>query len=551
MAGVVLAVRREFQRAWVEVLLVGLLLGAITTFALTAATGAGRAHTSWGRLVEAVEFPDVALQPATFSATRPLLDAVGADPDVAGATAMLWVPLKPAGGPVGAFAAFTPDFGNTVYRPVVVEGRLSEQSRPREVMATPELATILGAHIGDTIHLVSEDVGSSDVPASTVHFDEPVTLVGTVLGPIEVGPNGVAPTLWLTSSFSDMWLTTVLSGYPPALVESTELPLVMVRLRHGVERTSATDRLLKISPEGTSASDLGGLSEYTRDALDLVAWAYVGLAMAGAVTVLVLGAQSVARLTRRAGTPFPTLSALGMRSRHLRVVALAAPVAAIGLAGLVGLVGTYAASTLVPTGLARVVEPTPGHVADVLVLIPGVLAVVTGLGAIAVWTVRHIGTVDGSAPSTRPLPPVLAASPARAVGVRSGLGLVVDPSARRRARSSMATAVVGLFGLGAVVVLLTSGHRLLHDPQRYGYSFERAPALSDDTAESRRRRAAVAASAEFDAVAEVEAKMVPLSVGLMEVQSVQPTRGQVGWRIISGRAPSAPDDVVIGTVVAR
>jgi hypothetical protein len=162
----------------------------------------------------------------------------------------------------------TPDFGRRVYQPRVLRGRLADEGQPGDVMVTPELAAALHKDVGDPVALtVDAPDGSGRV------VDAPGVIVDVIRGPIELGPNGRSETAWLTSGFMDRYFTTMLHA---------------------------------------------------------ITWTLIGLGVAGALTTIAVAAQAMGRQTRRASSELPTLSALGMGSSSIRLVAMASALAAGG-----------------------------------------------------------------------------------------------------------------------------------------------------------------------------------------------------------------------------
>jgi len=174
----------------------------------------------------------------------------------------------------------------------------------------------------------------------------------------------------------------------------------------------------------------------------------------------------------------PILSALGMTRRQLFAVAMVRA-AVIGVAaGVVAFVGAVAVSSLLPTGLARIVEPTPGT--DVVpIVIVGALCVPFGVLLLSVVPALRAARTRGDAQGVALIAEFRRPSPIAAFVARSGLPasatagvrLALEPG-RGRTSVPVRSAIVGLtlavVALTASLGFAASFQHLVETPRLYG-----------------------------------------------------------------------------------
>lgn len=408
----------------------------------------------------------------------PTIDEIRAWPGVAAAArfSINTVPILDIGGhPVqanndtcysgaGAVSLITPldaEFGTSMHRLRVLEGRPADPARADEVVMAPLAAEALGVEVGDRLfpRLVDclEDPELWGAPT-------PVTVVGIGLTAVEVPPkNG----LYLQGIHTTPAFASLL---PDAeAVDQVGGPQIAVRLDPG---TSFTE--LAGSPgvasftlafdEATIGGPVDAGLRTDANAVWLVA------ALVGVTSVFVLG-PTLARF--RAGTAAVdrTLNSLGW-SRVDRVLRSAAHGLAVGvIAGVVALGVMALVSLWTPIGDARAIEPSPGVEVDGPVLVSGVavtlLLVTLGMAVLArrpLLTTSGLRRTPLSGLAAR-----LGLSVPAVLGVRVGL----EPGrGGAPVRSSILAVAVGTAAITGALTYTSSAQHLRETPAWQGLVFD-------------------------------------------------------------------------------
>lgn len=534
MGGARVWARSIRRRRWAGLLLVVVLGGAGLGLVIAAASSAQRARSAYDRL------DDVTLGPDAFGDASGLDDATlerlrGID-GVEGLARFALVPIAPEplvpGQDAIGFGAVDPDFLDTVARPLVLDGRLADPEATDEIVINEAMAEASGYGPGDRVTLQAGFEDVQEVGGATV--------VGVVRSTFDVGPSSGGSVMLLSHA--------AFEALPGPLREDVQ-PNAVVRLADGADGiddfSASASELLGQPVQFQSAADGEGIVE---DSLDVQSWGYWVLAAAAALATALAVSQGVARLLGQAFVDLTTMRAIGLRPRD-RVatgVLVVMPVAVAGtvLAVIVG----WLASDRMLTAFARSVDPVTGRALDLgltAALVIGWFVLALGLGAILAWREgRRRGEAALHQRRLLPRPP----------GVLDRLGVDAALRAPGRpggaaARSALVTASVGVAGLVAVVVFGSSLSHLFATPRLQGWSFdavvqnfepvgdrqfrEQTGALADDEAVDRVAYADLAAVS-FDGQ---PAETVVLEDG---TDPLQPT-------IRTGRAPTAADEVVLGT----
>jgi hypothetical protein len=167
--------------------------------------------------------------------------------------------------------------------------------------------------------------------------------------------------------------------------------VIRVRTQHGtadVHRVIAAAKRIFPPAHGftTSVPTLASETEGAQNAIDVLTIALRVLAAVVAIAAVVTVGIIVTRVILLAGVDMTTLRALGV-TRTGRALIEGPRVLAIAVGGgLLAMLGAFAASPLLPFGLARRAEPDPGVHFDALVLVTGaltIMVVVLAIGAVA------------------------------------------------------------------------------------------------------------------------------------------------------------------------
>lgn len=503
---------------------------------LVAASSAARARTAYDRL------DDETLGPDAFGDATGLDDAtverLRAIPGVEGLGRFALVPIAPV--PLApfedavGFGALDPDILDTLNRPLVVDGRLAAPDATDEVVINEAMAEASGYGPGDRVTLQAGFDGD-------VQEVGEATVVGVVRTVFDVGASSGGSVLWLTTAAFDAL---------PEQVRQNVQPNAVVRLADGTdgidEFTAAVSELLGQPVQVQSAADGEGIVE---DTLGVQATGYWLLAAVAALATALAVGQGMARLLGQGFVDLPTMRAIGLRPRDrvLTGVLVVAPVAVA--AALVGVAVAWFASDRALTAFARSVDPvTERHLEVGLTagLVAGWLALVLGVGGLLAWREGRRRADVLVRRHLVPRPPGLLDR----LGVDAALRPPGQPGGAA-ARSALVTASVGVTGLIAVVVFGASLSHLFATPRLQGWSFdavvqnfepvtdrqfrEQTASLTDDPAVERLAYADLT-GVTFDGQA---AETLVLAEG---ANPVQPT-------IRTGRAASAPDEVVVGSQV--
>lgn len=523
--------RRRARAVLGLVLMVGLGAG----FSLTAAGGARRASTGWER------FRADTLAPHAFFRLSPeappgSFERVAGLPSVDVFAPFSYTPVAPAGiqpgSDGGSFVALTDAFGTSVSRPRIVAGRRPRPGRADEVTMNRAMAEVAGLRVGQRVMLV----GGFD-PAKLTELGM-ATVVGEHVGTFDLGVNAGNASLLLPAAYYRAHRAAMELG-PPA---------GMVRLRGG---DAAAGRFARQVADavGTGAFVIPGREEgaAVADAVDVQAAALWLLAGGAGLATLVAGIQALGRVLRDASADQSILAALGLTATGRRALWwLPALVVGAGAAAAAAAVAVVA-SPLLPTGLAKRVEPDPGVFVDPLTLGAGAGLVLLGLATAGLFYGRRQTPRAGRRPAGRRSPVSQAVPPTVGIGV----GWALAPARALdggTGRSALVAVACGIAGVVAVATFAASLDHLLTTKRLYGWDFDGALASSDGTADG--FDDVVARLTEDPAVtglARGEVVSLPVGGEVVEAFAVDQVRGQVTPTLLAGRAPMADDEVALGT----
>jgi ABC-type lipoprotein release transport system permease subunit len=483
-------------------------------------------------------------------------------------SALAKLPLAATIAPVVGVAAFpdhglrqvllemgtTTTFGLTVERPKLTAGRMFNPNRPDEAVAGRRLAGALHLRPGDRLALQAAPTSAGGIDfLHARHLD--LKIVGVGVTRDEVVPvNALAtePTLIATPALLAQFDTSYFAfdsayvrirpGASPAAFEAQAQTLA--------QRFPETQSPLFIADERAQAAKVEHAIRPEAASLAL-------FALLAALTGLFVIGQLLSYQLFLESTDNPTLRALGMDRTQLVVGGLAQAGIAVCSGVVLAVIVAALASPLMPIGPAHVAEPHPGFMIDWVVLGAGGLAFMVLLLARAGWSAWR----SSAAPGTRVFGPVpsqrstraLAAftpsgmSPSAAVGLRFAFG-----PGRGRTTVPVWSALTGVVvAVAAVAGALTFGTnlaRFVHTPRLYGQTwdvgvdvqFGQLPTTPLGT--FLRGQPAVSGWTYGDhGSVTIAGRDVP-TIGLAQ------GRGPIMWpSVIEGRAPHAPDEIMLGT----
>ncbi|MDQ4133913.1 MAG: hypothetical protein M3179_12085, partial [Actinomycetota bacterium] len=354
MAAAWLWARADLRRRWRGVVLLALLLGLAGGFALTALVGARRASTGWDRFRAETLAPDAFVSIPSRNDPR-VGEELGALPGVEEVTSFVYVEVAPSGMEEGgAFAAVDDRLGRSINRWRVLEGRRADPRRADEIVVNQAMAELARLRAGDPVTLADAE-GT---------FSTEATVVGVVVGTLDLSQNASYPGAYLTPAF--------LARYGDAAEIGRQNQFV--RLARGAaglgEFSSAVARQFG---EG-GGTLVGGSAEEdvpVRQALALQAWALYLMAAAAAAATLVALGQALARHVSAAAGDAGALESLGMTRVQRAAANLPAVALVVGAGTALSVAVALVASPLVPPGLAGQVERHRGVTTDLVALAGG------------------------------------------------------------------------------------------------------------------------------------------------------------------------------------
>jgi len=191
-----LVARSELRRRWRAVLVLIVVAGAGSAFAITAGVGARRAWTAWDRLGAATLAPN-GVYTVPPDADPAKLARIPHMPGVVAVGNFSYVPIAPAplvpGEDAGGFVALDPQYGQTIYRSLVLDGRHADPRRADEVTINEPLAD-KGMRVGQRVRLRYGFGPEAKVIASA-------TVVGIERGELDLGFNSGNAAVNLTYGF--------------------------------------------------------------------------------------------------------------------------------------------------------------------------------------------------------------------------------------------------------------------------------------------------------------------------------------------------------------
>ena len=282
--------------------------------------------------------------------------------------------------------------------------------------------------------------------------------------------------------------------------------------------------------------------------------------LAGLIGLAVIG-QLLARQLVLDSVEFPILRALGMTRASLAGLSLAR-LAAVTLAGAVVAVGVaIAASPLMPIGPARLAEPTPGVEVNLAVLGIGfAIIVVLPLAVLVPQAWRAAGRAQGPLGVAEPVGPARPSRLGSALGLAGsvpgsiGVRMAFEPGRGRTAvpvRSALAGTIVAVAAVTTAVVFGTSLIALVGTPHQYGQNWNQEFDLEFGAIPA--TLGAMLLSHDPAVTQYAAGDYGELTVGgkLVAAVGIDPIHGGEYLTLLSGRAPSAPDEIALGAQTLR
>ncbi len=291
------------------------------------------------------------------------------------------------------------------------------------------------------------------------------------------------------------------------------------------------------------------------NALTLALWVFAGVAaVAGAVAIAIVLSRDVADAERDQST----LATLGLTRRE-RVATVGLRVLVVAIGGtIVATAIAVAASSRFPIGIARRAEPSPGLRIDGLVLglgVVGVVGFVLLVGLLAAFRATSLRSAAVARPRRARL--TLAEQGAKAglrPSVTNGLRLALEPGKGTSAlpvRSAVLGAIFGVIGLTAVLVFGASLGHLDATPRLYGWTWDFKAADDSFTTSCGANDFGLAHQHGVASVAAVCFESIQVDGRPTTGWGFTPVRGTIGPEVVTGRAPSGPTEVALGSATLQ
>ncbi len=484
--------RSDLRRHRRAAIMVAVLIGLTSAMALAAAEGARRTDTAYARLRAAVQAPDEIVGSGSGSVAALISHVdfakVARLPQVKATREMAYMLGEGVGADGKALFGGVAQGSSILGAPSiegqsampwkVLEGRLPDPRRSDEVvigyMARRDPRVAVGSTI--SLRLIPASVTAQQLAAAE-SLPDPEALLGPkirvkVVGRVLVldGNNELSGTnneFFVSPAF--------VRRYRPSTLK---IDYLMVTLKNGAADGAAFEKeLLAMYPKASVASSADEAA-LVRRAVDVQVAALWLVALITTVVGFMIFGQALSRLSFTESTENPILSSLGMTRRQLFAVAMVRAAAIGAAAGVVAFVGAVAASSLFPTGLARIVEPAPGtDVAAIAVV--GALCVPLGVLLLSVVPALRAARARGDAQGVALVgayrrPSALAGFVARSglpASAAAGVRLALEPGRGRTAvpvRSAVVALTLAVAALTASFGFSASFAHLVATPRLYG-----------------------------------------------------------------------------------
>ena len=449
--------------------------------------------------------------------------------------------------------------GVSADRVKIVQGRMFTSGAPGQAVIDPKLASLAHLRPGSTLHLL----GIPDNPRTgEPDLSRAIPLAFRVTA-IAVFDTQIVPT---STSFSGPMVLLSPSFTATRAAQSIYVygNGAGVRLRPGASMTAFlhdAETLAKRFPATGGKLAVISLSDQVTATERAIRPQAVALAifavLAGLVGLAVIG-QLLARQMALDSTEFPILRTLGMTRASLAALALARLAAATFTGAVLAVGVAVAASPLMPIGPARLAEPAPGTEVNLAVLGAGLVAVaVLPLAVLVPAAWRAAGREGGPLAAAEPARPsrlawvaALAGSVPGSVGVR----MAFEPGRGRTAvpvRSAVAGTIVAVAAVVAAVVFGTSLITMVGTPHQYGQNWNQQFDLEFGAIPATLGAKLISADPAVTQYAAGDYGELTVDGKIVAAIGIDPVRGGGYLTLLSGRAPSGPGEIALGTQTLR
>ena len=537
-------------RRWGGYLTLALLIGLIGGIAMGSVAAARRTQSSFATFLASTRPSDLSLTAQGPNLTKKLARLPGVQRAEAALYSLNAFPLTRKGTliipaafrngeafPVGSIDGEY--FGQD--RVTVTAGRMARPAREDEFVATAQAAHLLGWHVGE--HIPMGFYTNAQSPTSRPLRRLEMRLTGIVVFNDEVVLDDV-----------DRFPAFVL--FTPALTRpfstGPENVYYGLKLTGGARGVPAVEReIIRALPRGTTASfHVATVVEgQVNRTVEPEAIALAVFGVIAMLAVLLISAQVIARQIQETGEETEVLNALGAGRLAVMGDTLLGILGAVVAGSLLAAGVAFGLSPLSPIGPVRPVYPSPGPAADVTVLGFGFLALVAGIGAIAVVLAARSAAgprLEGARRTTRVSGIArLAASSGAPFSAVAGVRFALEPGRGRTAVPVRSALFGAALAVAIVVATLTFGSgltTLVSHPPLYGwnwnYALEGGPVPPQARSLLAHDRLVAAWNGVSFANAQIDGQIVPVIITGIHAQVTPP--------ILSGHPPTADNQIVLG-----
>ena len=561
MGAVLMCAHSDVVRRWRQVAILALVVAVAGVVVFSAAAGARRTASSFDRFTVSTRSYDVLVffrevGPSTVANVRAISGVE--------AVALVHAPAVQLAN--GTFVAAGAPTDDVVFRDIartrIVAGRDVVAGAAEEIVVGEPLAHQQGLGVGDSLELVTftpEQIQAL-IGAVGTPIPEPngprisMKVVGISRSPVDLSQQGDAGGILLLShAFAEKYGSRIGNYIDVMLVRlkggSSSVPGFVQVLREtvGADPTAEID---EIEPTAVSTSGV-------RESIDVLAIALALFSGIGAIAAIAVIGFVVARHIAFGSELVAIWQALGL-TRAQRAVAMALPALGAIIAGsALAVFGAWLASTLLPIGLARQADPSPGRQFDVLVLLGGAaasIAVLSSMALLVAW--RHARRARDRISVRRSVVgrvfEVVSLTPSLSIGLRAALvprrGRGTIP-----VRSTLVAVTVAVLGVVSLSMFGPSLDRLSGTPVLFGVGWD--VAVDDTQAErpdpdrpcSGLLATRVADEPGLEAVGGICNLVVEVEGHPISAFGYMSMRGSIAATLLDGRAPQAADEIALGS----
>ena len=553
--------RLELRRRWRSLAVLALLIAFASTTVLASVAGARRGDSAVSRVLAVTSPADVTVLPNT-----PGFDwgAIRALPEVEALTTFPVSSFQVDGIPDAAvgFPVADTEGLRTIERPVVLAGRLPDQTREDEVVVTRRFLTTFHKRVGSVLTLrlfspgqVDDGSAKSDSPPRGTGPTVAARIVGVILSPWysdTIGHGGtLVPTAALYLNHPADFMGTSHQGYINALVRLDGGEQAIPRFRADLDRVT-----------GRTDIDVWDNADFARHQAKVDTFesrSLLGFGIAALIAALFLIGQSVVRYTSATVGDLQTLRAVGMGNRLSLIAASAGPVLASVVGSTLGFAGAVLASRWMPIGAAALYEPHPGIAIDWAVLGTGWALAPLAVGAAscaAAWIA--LAAARAKALPRRSAVAVAVAKAGLPVPIVLGTRFALEPGRGRTAvpvRPALLGATIGVLGVLAALTFSAAVSDAAHHPARFGQTYQLEAFFglnSQDFGPSGPVLAKIAADPAMTGVNDSRIAVAQSGVSSVTTYTFNPVGGKaLSVVTLSGRLPRSADEILLAPGSAK